>query len=141
VSKASSTSSSTHLKGHTPLPWWLSLRITVLTALPLLSLLGAYGTFALAGSNGTFDLLKAVFAENEPKFPGSEDLLLTNYTGIRVLDHQLEVLVAFFAPVVDREFPALNLFAIWGLGQFGAVWTLMVMESMRMGNKGRAVSL
>jgi hypothetical protein len=63
------------------------------------------------------------------------------YTGLKALDRQLTVLVAFFAPVVDFKNPALNLFAIWGLGQFGAVWTLMVMESMRMGNKGKAVSL
>jgi hypothetical protein len=66
---------------------------------------------------------------------------LTQYTGLKALDRQLIILVAFFAPVVDVKNPALNLFAIWGLGQFGAVWTLMVMESMRMGNKGKAVSL
>jgi hypothetical protein len=95
----------------------------------------------LAGSNGTFDIVKAVLAQDEPKFPGTQDLLLLKYTGLKFLDRQLVVLVTFFAPVVDAESSALNLFSIWGFGQFGAVWTLMVMESMRLGNKGRAVSL
>jgi hypothetical protein len=112
-----------------------------LTLLPLLSLLGAYGTWTLGGSNGTFETIVALLAENDPKFPGTEDLLLMKYTGIKPLDRQLAVLVTFFAPVVDVKYPALNLFSIWGFGQFGGVWTLMVMESMRMGNKGRAVSL
>lgn len=96
---------------------------------------------SLGASNGTFDILTKLLSHDDPKFPGTEDQLLMNYTGLKALDRQLGVLVAFFAPVVDVNNPGLNLFAIWGLGQFGAVWTLMVMESMRMGNKGKAVSL
>lgn len=87
-----------------------------------------------------FETLVALLAENDPKFPGTEDPLIMKYTGFKALDHQLTILVAFFAPVVDTNYPALNLFSVWGLGQFGAVWTLMMMESMRLGNKGRAVS-
>jgi hypothetical protein len=109
--------------------------------LPLLALLGGCGTFSLGASNGTFDTLTALLGHDDPKFPGTEDPLLMRYTGFKPLDHQLAALVVFFAPVVDVKNPALNLFAIWGLGQFGAIWTLMVMESMRMGNKGKAVSL
>lgn len=59
------------------------------------------------------------------------------------MDGQLAILVAFFAPVLDagigRE--GLALFSVYGLGQFGGVWTLMVMEGLRVGNKGLAVSL
>ena len=94
----------------------------------------------LGASNGTFDILTKLLSHDR-KFPGTEDQLLMNYTGLKALDRQLGVLVAFFAPVVDVNNPALNLFALWGLGQFGAIWTLMVMESMRMGNKGKSVSL
>jgi hypothetical protein len=95
----------------------------------------------LGARNGTFDTLVALLEQADPKFPRTEDPVLMRYTGFKALDRQLVVLVAFFAPVVDVNNPALNLFAIWGLGQFGAIWTLMVMESMRMGNKGKAVSL
>lgn len=69
-------------------------------------------------------------------------MLLRKYTGLGFLDNQLAVLVTFFAPVVDlgvgRE--ALSLFSLYGLGQFGGVWTLMVMESLRVGNRGLVVS-
>jgi hypothetical protein len=142
VSKDSATSSTTYLTGYTPAAWWrISFRTIVLISLPLLALLGGYETMALGASNGTFDILTQLLSHDHPKFPGTEDRLLMSYTGLKPLDRQLGVLVAFFAPVVDVNNPALNLFAIWGLGQFGAVWTLMVMESMRMGNKGKSVSL
>ena len=61
-------------------------------------------------------------------------------SGERFVDQQLTVLVTFFAPVLDTNNTALTLFSIAGFGQFGAVWTLMMMESMRMGNKGKVVS-
>ena len=96
---------------------------------------------SLASRNGTFDVLVGLLSQDDARFPGTEDPLLMRYTGLKALDHQLTVLVAFFAPVVDFKSHGLNLFSVWGLGQFGAVWTLMVMESMRTGNKGRAVSL
>ncbi|KAE9378932.1 hypothetical protein N431DRAFT_396820 [Stipitochalara longipes BDJ] len=141
VSKSSSTSSTTYLTGYTPASWYrCSFRTIALILFPLLSLLGGYGTWSLAASNGTFDSLVGLLGQDDPKFPGTENPLLMRYTGFKALDHQLTVLVAFFAPVVDIKNPGLNLFAVWGLGQFGAVWTLMVMESMRTGNKGKAVS-
>ena len=96
---------------------------------------------SLASRNGTFETLLSALAENDPKFPGTEDLLVLKYTGFRAIDKQLAILVSFFAPVVDMRNQSLNLFSIWGLGQFGAVWTLMVMESLRMGNRRKAVSL
>jgi hypothetical protein len=142
VSKTSSAESTTSLTGDKPIAWRkFSYRTIVLILLPLLALLGGYGTWALGARNGTFDMLIALLGQNEPKFLETQDPLLMKYTGIKALDHQLTVLVTFFAPVVDIKNPALNLFAIWGLGQFGALWTLMVMESMRMGNKGKAISL
>ena len=109
--------------------------------LPLLSLLGGYGTFSLARRNGTFDALLELLPRENAKFPGTENPLKMGYTGLKAVDRQLTILVAFFAPVVDFKSAEANLFSIWGLGQFGAVWTLMMMESMRTGNKGKAVSL
>jgi hypothetical protein len=112
----------------------------VLVLLPLLSLLGTFGTMVLGGSNGTFESITALIASETPEFPGSDALLLREYTGVKFMDQQLTVLVTFFAPVLDTNHTALTLFTIAGFGQFGAVWTLMMMESMRMGNKGKVVS-
>ncbi|KAK2629111.1 hypothetical protein QTJ16_002214 [Diplocarpon rosae] len=128
--------------GYTPLSWYhFSLRTIVIALLPTLAIFGAYCTWTLASCNGTFKSIFALIASEKPKFPGTEDALLTAYTDVGWLDRQLTVLVTFFAPVVDRDQGALTLFTIFAMGQFGAVWTLMVMESMRMGNRRRAVSL
>ncbi len=119
----------------------LSLRATVLFILPFLSLLGGYGTWCLGSYNGTFNAIVALIASKDPKFPGSAELLVRTYTDVQWLDRHLSILVTFFAPVVDRDQGALTIFSVMGFGQFGAVWTLMVMESLRMGNRWRAVSL
>jgi hypothetical protein len=86
---------------------------------------------------GITDLL----AQNTPLLPGSDDPILRKLTGIGPLDYQLQILVTFFAPVVNTSNTNLTLFSILGLGQFGAAWTLLMMESMRLGNKGKAISL
>jgi hypothetical protein len=104
-------------------------------------MVGAFGTMGLGARNGTFDHISTLAAQESPVFPGSNVLLLRQYTGVRAIDRQLSVLVTFFAPVVDSRSGTLYLYAIFGLGQFGAAWTLLVMESLRSGNKGRAVSL
>ncbi|KAI9055105.1 hypothetical protein LZ554_000070 [Drepanopeziza brunnea f. sp. 'monogermtubi'] len=123
-----------------PIHSYISLRTIVLLALPLLSLLGGYGTWALASSNGTFENIFALIASKDPKFPGTEDPLVDTYTTIPWLDRQLTILVTFFAPVVYRETGALTLLSRYGTGQFGGAWTLIVMEGMRVGNRWRAVS-
>jgi hypothetical protein len=125
-----------------PASWYqLSLRTIVLILLPLLSATGFLGTWILAGSNGTVAMLEALAKQDAPLLPGSSDLLLRTYTGIAPIDRQLTVLVTFFAPVLDPKNGALTVFSIFGLGQFGGAWMLMMMESMRMGNKGKIVSL
>lgn len=79
--------------------------------------------------------------QDTPLLPGTTDFLLTKYTGVAAIDKQLTVLVTFFAPVLDDNNHALKLFSIFGLGQFGAGWMVMMMESLRYGNQGRIVSL
>jgi hypothetical protein len=94
----------------------------------------------LATRNGTFDIVQDVVAQNG-FFPGTRDSLLTFYTGYKPLDSHLAGLVTFFAPVVDLRNGDLTLAGIFGLGQIGAAWALMMLESLRLGNKGRIVSL
>ena len=95
----------------------------------------------LANGNGTFKSIISLMESKNPRFPGTEDALLMRYTNVGWLDRQLTILVAFFAPVVDEQQGALSMFSRFGTGQFGAAWTLMVMEGLRMGNRGRIVSL
>lgn len=140
---SSSPRSPTHLTGHQPSKWYhLQLRTIALFALPFLSFIGIFGTLFIGGRNGTFEHITNLVRQKTPSavFPNAKYLLLKDYTGIRALDRQLTVLVTFFAPVVDSKNAALYLNSIYGLGQFGAAWTLLVMESLRSGNKGRAVS-
>jgi hypothetical protein len=141
-SSGSSTSPQTYITGYKPVPWYrFSLRAVVLVLLPFLSLAGAFGGFILGSNNGTFESITALVSAEGSSFPGSNELLLKTYTSIGFIDQQLAVLVTFFARVLDSTHNALTLFSIAGFGQFGGVWTLMVMESMRMGNKSKAVSL
>jgi hypothetical protein len=116
------------------------LRTIVIIILPILSLIGAFGTWTLGGTNGTFKSIVKLIEHDDALFPGSDSALLKSYTGIGPIDNQLSILVTFFSPVVDSSNGACALFAILGSGQFGAIWTLMMMESMRTGNVGKAVS-
>jgi hypothetical protein len=94
----------------------------------------------LATRNGTFDIIHDIVAQNG-LFPGTRDSLLKFYTGVKPLDSHLSGLVTFFAPVVDLRNGDLTLSGVFGLGQFGAAWALMMLESLRFGNKARIVSL
>ncbi|KAF7948683.1 hypothetical protein EAE96_007877 [Botrytis aclada] len=143
ASAPSSPLSPIHLTGHKSSKWYhLQLRTITLFALPILSLVGFFGTLVIGGRNGTFEHITSLVRQKSPAavFPNAKYLLLKDYTGIRGLDRQLTVLVTFFAPVVDSKNTALWLNSFYGLGQFGAAWTLLVMESLRSGNKGRVVS-
>ncbi|OTA52635.1 hypothetical protein K449DRAFT_340536 [Hypoxylon sp. EC38] len=64
------------------------------------------------------------------------------YTGIRGVDQQLSVLVGFFSALIDDRGSSWEntAFFVWGMGQFAAGWTLLVLEGRRSGNRGRLVS-
>lgn len=85
----------------------------------------------------------ALIAQPEALLPGTNEVLMKSYTGIKLIDYQLTILVVFFSPVVDfdgtRPSGALSLFSRFGIGQFGGVWCLMVMETLRMGNRDRFI--
>jgi hypothetical protein len=79
--------------------------------------------------------------QTEPKLAGAEEPFLALYTGVSVIDSKLSILVEFFLPVVGGSDNDMTLFSIYGFGQFGAGWTLLLMESLRKGNRGRVLSL
>ena len=64
------------------------------------------------------------------------------YTGIHVVDRQLQFLVGFFSALMDDPGAGWDVSALlaWGLSQFGAAWALVMLEALRHGNRGRLVS-
>jgi len=117
------------------------MRGAALLLLPLLSFAAIYCLWIVAAKNGLFKQIGELVEQKQPMFPGSTSLLMLDYTGVAAIDRQLSTLVTFFGPVVQGGNEALNLFSLFGLGQFGGAWTLLVLESLRRGNKGKAVSL
>ena len=101
--------------------------------------MGAYTTLVLSKSNGTLDFITEVIAQGSP-LPGTRDPLLRHYTGIQGLDTHLAALVTFFAPIVDGSHSNLALSGGFCLGQFGAAWALLTLESLRAGNRAKLVS-
>ncbi|QSZ35193.1 hypothetical protein DSL72_008060 [Monilinia vaccinii-corymbosi] len=135
--------SPTYLAGHVATKWHhLRLRTITLIALPVLFCIAIFGTFVIGSCNGTFERILRLVRQETPSavFPDAQYLLLKDYTGIKAVDQQLAILMVFFAPVCDGRNSALWLYSIYGMGQLGAAWTLLVMESLRSGNQGRAVS-
>jgi hypothetical protein len=128
--------------GETPSPSYrFSLRTATLVLLPILSIAGAFASLVAAKRNGTFAIMKEKVAQGPASFPEIDGLLLRTYTGIGWLDSHLTKLVAFFAPALHPSHVDLVLFSVFGFGQLGAAWTLLMMESLRSGNRGKAVSL
>jgi hypothetical protein len=97
------------------------LRSIVLILLPLLSVAGAFGTYVLGFRIGTFEIINGVLAQKNALFPGSDTTLVRNFTGIEVIDHQLQILVVFFAPVVGSGSNDLMLFCMVGAGQVSSI--------------------
>lgn len=90
--------------------------------------------------NGFFGQISEIAGSEKPKYPSTDEPLLQYYTGVAAVDRQLTILVTFFAAFADSESPNMRLFAVFGLGQFAAAWTLFMLESFRRGNIGRLVS-
>lgn len=109
--------------------------------LPLLAVIGVLGTFKLAKDNGFIDLLNASLASARPTLPDSILPLRTRWTGIAAIDKQAATFVSFFWACLDGKTPALSLQAVHFMGQGTALWVLLLVESFRVGNAWRLVSL
>ncbi|OAP64976.1 hypothetical protein AYL99_00948 [Fonsecaea erecta] len=72
--------------------------------------------------------------------PGSDTPIRSRYSGIPLLDYWFAVMQTILANVTDGSAPRLSLYAFHFAGQLGSMTTLLIMESMRVGNKGTLVS-
>jgi len=102
--------------------------------------LGAYGAMVCGFNNGFFDAINAgtQVPQEQAGLPGCIAPLKTTYTGIAAVDSQLGVLAGFFCALLDGD-------QGWGLRVSGYYlmvqcmvgWSLLSIEGLRFGNKGR----
>ncbi|KAI1340542.1 hypothetical protein F5Y15DRAFT_378979 [Xylariaceae sp. FL0016] len=106
------------------------------------AIFGGYATIGSITKNGFGEVIGALKEGRVAILRGAPEPYKTAYTGVAAIDNQLSVLVAFFSPLVDGPVPAdVRLFYVWGMAQFVASWTLLMLEGLRVGNRGRLVSL
>ncbi|QDS76170.1 hypothetical protein FKW77_007745 [Venturia effusa] len=116
----------------------LTLQLAKIT-LPTLFLTALGGTHYLMSKNGTMDLISTSIRAK--KLPGTNKTLRTRWTGIKRIDNLLSLFVLFFMPLVDYKTPGLSMHGLHFGGQLASYWILVVIESFRLGNRGRAVAL
>jgi hypothetical protein len=112
---------------------------TVKYILPLWAALGVYTILGLMQWNGTFKEMSTVV--NAGVYPKTNVVAKHDFTGIEGLDHLLRSLNVTFWPFIDGSFPSGSLQCFQFAGQYGATYTLIFLESIRCGNRWKAVSL
>ncbi|MCJ1269966.1 hypothetical protein MMC22_009859 [Lobaria immixta] len=99
---------------------------------------GLYLTLILAVQNGTIGAIQGI--KNDGYLPRTTKPLRRFYTGISPIDHQLSSLILFFWPIADAHLPTLTLFWVNFCGEMVIAWTLIMLEGMRKGYRGRLIS-
>ena len=102
------------------------------------ALLGLYSTCFLAFRNGVVAHMER--QRSLGYLPSAEGPLSFSYTGIAPFDIMISHLMVFFWPVAEAHSPALTVFWINFGGQLASSWTLISLESVRVGNQGRWIS-
>lgn len=112
---------------------------TAKVTLPTLFLTALGGTHYLMSKNGTMNLIEGSIRAK--RVPGTNKTLRTQWTGIKRIDNLISLFVLFFMPLVDNKNPGLSMHGLHFGGQLASFWILVVIESMRGGGGGRAVTL
>lgn len=107
--------------------------------LPTLFFIAVGGTHYLMTKNGTMNLIETSIRAK--KLPGTTKTLRTRWTGIKRVDNLISLFVLFFMPLVDYKTPGLSMHGLHFGGQLASYWILVVIESFRVGNVGKAVAM
>lgn len=107
--------------------------------LPVLITVAVFGTHQLANKNGLFALVDSAIAVKQA--PDVDYALLTRWTGFESVDKLFSLMTAFFLPSVNGKHPTVTLQGVHFFGQLLSLYILMVVESFRVGNAWKAVSL
>jgi hypothetical protein len=111
------------------------------TFLVLLSLLawGVFSLFVFSFKNGFIAVMQQAI-DSGILLPSGE-ALRTEYTGISLIDQLLTSLTPFFYPLAEGNAPGLLLHSVNFAGCIGSLWTVVLLESLRSGNRGKLVTL
>ncbi|KAK1635789.1 hypothetical protein BDP81DRAFT_395339 [Colletotrichum phormii] len=98
---------------------------------PFITLAGLYAVSNLMMNSGHAQMFTDRRASAPPLLPDNKTPLLTFYTGVPPLDSYLANLQFSIIPTVDGSFPALSLLGWHWTGLILAVFTVMLVESLR----------
>jgi hypothetical protein len=103
------------------------------------SAIGVYTVLCLMQWNGTYKQISVVNKTNV--YPKTDIFARHDFTGIERLDSLLRTLNITFWPIIDGSFPTASVQNFHFAGAYGATWTLLFLESIRIGNRWQAASL
>ena len=112
-----------------------------IATLVLIHVFGVYSMYGLVYRNGYVKALLDIRDHGSHVLPGSDIPILTTFTGIGPLDKLLTLAGVMFANISDGSTPQLSLYAFHFAGQLVSIFTILLIEGKRMGNKRRLVSL
>jgi hypothetical protein len=118
-----------------------SLINTARFGLLLFSAAGFYVTWYMLMNNGTVDHMTRIREVGPRLLPGTKEPLKTVYTKISAVDHQLTILTTLFWEQVDGSNPSASLFCFHFATQAACGWGLLLLETLRYGNRWRIISL
>ncbi|CAI4214124.1 unnamed protein product [Parascedosporium putredinis] len=114
----------------------MASRLTATAALLGLSALGYTSIIGLTARNGWGERFNEYNERAVAVLPDTEIPARTHFTGVPGVDHIFVQAVKFFYPCVVGQLPALPLFSLYFAGQVIALHSLLVLEGLRLGNKG-----
>jgi hypothetical protein len=97
--------------------------------------------YGLVYRNGYIDALLRLREYGPHVLPGSNIPILTRFTGIGLLDKALVLAGVMFANITDGSAPQLSLYGFQFAGQLVPLYTVLMIEAARRGNKGNIISL
>ena len=117
------------------------LNRNALVALCLIHAFGMYSMYGLVYRNGYYNALIRLRDHGPHLLPGSDIPILTKFTGIGPLDKVLTLAGVMFANITDGSTPQLSLYAFQFAGQLVPVFTVILVEGHRQGNRQNVLSL
>ena len=123
------------------MPSLQTLNTAVKIALPLISLAGFLSTWGLGARDGFLGLLADRLHSKVQLLPAAEQPVRMTFTGLPLVDPLLQRLTIFLWPAIDGTWPGTSLVAFEFSGQFAGAWMVAGLEGLRLGNKGKLLTL
>ncbi len=113
---------------------------SALVALGIIHAVGINSMYGLVFRNGYVDALRRLYSTGPFVLPGSNNPIFTRFTGISPLDKVVTLAGIMFCNILDGSTPQSSLYSFHFAGQLVPVWTIMMVEGLRSGNKNTIFS-